>query len=141
MKLLKLHAKRYRSLLNQTIELNDFNLFIGSNAAGKSTILDALRFLSEAVQSRDFRGPVFTRGGFLHLAWKGEEAQADRIESPPRRQRQEVRMGNSISSGAISGFTPKSMSTSCTATLRQSACWRPRSVGAGGGLVSKAESS
>ena len=75
MKLLKLHARHYRSLLDQTIELNDFNLFIGSNAAGKSTILDALRFLSEAVQARDFREPVFTRGGFIHLAWKGAGPQ------------------------------------------------------------------
>ncbi len=75
MKLLTLHAKHYRSLLDQTIDLSDFNLFIGSNAAGKSTILDALRFLSEAVQARDFREPVFTRGGFIHMAWKGTGSQ------------------------------------------------------------------
>ena len=75
MKLLKLDANHYRSLRKQTILLNDFNLFIGGNASGKSTILDALRFLSEAVQTRGFRDPVFTRGGLLHLAWKGEPAQ------------------------------------------------------------------
>ena len=75
MKLLTLQADHYRSLRGQRIDLNDFNLFIGANSSGKSTILDALRFLSEAVQSRDFRGPVFTRGGILHLAWKGEAAQ------------------------------------------------------------------
>ena len=80
MKLLKLHANRYRSLLDQSIELNDFNLFIGSNAAGKSTILDALRFLSEAVQARDFREPVFSRGGFIHLAWKGVGARQIRLK-------------------------------------------------------------
>ena len=78
MKLLTLYADRYRSLRNQTIDLNDFNLFIGANASGKSTILDSLRFLSEAVRTRDFRDPVFARGGLLHLAWKGEAAQ--RIE-------------------------------------------------------------
>ena len=55
--------------------MQDFNLFIGANASGKSTILDTLRFLSEAVRTRDFRQPVFTRGGLLHLAWKGEAAQ------------------------------------------------------------------
>ena len=75
MRLLKLDANHYRSLRKQTILLNDFNLFIGANASGKSTILDALRFLSEAVQTRGFRDPVFTRGGLLHLAWKGEPAQ------------------------------------------------------------------
>ena len=78
MKLLTLRADHYRSLRRQEIHLNDFNLFIGGNASGKSTILDVLRFLSEAVRTRDFREPVFARGGVLHLAWKGEDA--DRIE-------------------------------------------------------------
>ena len=78
MKLLTLWADHYRSLRRQEIHLNDFNLFIGANASGKSTVLDALRFLSEAVRTRDFLEPVFSRGGVLHLSWKGEEAQ--RIE-------------------------------------------------------------
>ena len=78
MKLLKLGARRYRSLRDVDIELNSLNVFIGANASGKSTILDALRFLHEGVQTRDFHGPVFTRGGIVHLAWKGEST--DRIE-------------------------------------------------------------
>ena len=52
------------------------NLFIGANASGKSTILDALRFLSEAVRGRDFKGPMFSRGGMIHLAWKGAAASS-----------------------------------------------------------------
>ena len=75
MKLLRLEAKHYRSLRSESIDLSDLNLFIGANASGKSTILDALRFLHEGVQARDFRAPVFSRGGIVHLAWKGEEAQ------------------------------------------------------------------
>lgn len=75
MKLSTLHADYFRSLRCQEIHLNDFNLFIGANASGKSTILDALRFLSEAVRTRDVRDPVHTRGGVLHLSWKGEAAQ------------------------------------------------------------------
>ena len=78
MKLLKFGARRYRSLRDVDIELNSLNVFIGANASGKSTILDALRFLHEGVQTRDFHGPVFTRGGIVHLAWKGEST--DRIE-------------------------------------------------------------
>lgn len=78
MKLSSLRADHYRSLRRQEIQLNDFNLFIGANASGKSTILDALRFLSEAVRARDFQEPVFARGGLLNLAWKGEPAR--RIE-------------------------------------------------------------
>ena len=78
MKLSRLVAKNYRSLRDESIDLSDLNLFIGANASGKSTILDALRFLYEGVRTRDFRVPVFQRGGIIHLAWKGEEA--DRVE-------------------------------------------------------------
>ena len=74
MKLSTLTIKNYRSIRDATIELSDLAVFIGANATGKSAILDALRFLSEAVRARDFRGPMFSRGGLLHLAWKGQEA-------------------------------------------------------------------
>jgi predicted ATPase len=75
MKLLKLKAARYRSLRDETIVLNDLNLFIGTNASGKSTILDALRFLHESMQEKDFRPAMYSRGGILNLAWKGEDAK------------------------------------------------------------------
>ena len=74
MKLIKLHAERYRSLRDTTVELGAFTLFIGANASGKSTILDALRFLGEAVRERSFKGPTFSRGGMINLAWKGSHA-------------------------------------------------------------------
>ena len=74
MKLLRLKATNYRCLRDVSIELEDFNLFIGANASGKSTILDALRFLHEGVHARDFDAPMYSRGGILNLAWKGEQA-------------------------------------------------------------------
>ena len=74
MKLLNLTVKNYRSLRDASIEVGDLTLFIGANASGKSAILDVLRFLNEAVQARDFRTPVYSRGGILNLAWKGQEA-------------------------------------------------------------------
>ena len=75
MKLLRLAARNYRSLREVSLEFTDLNLFIGANASGKSTLLDGLRFLQEAVQTRDFRAAVFSRGGIVHLAWKGKEAE------------------------------------------------------------------
>ncbi|MCE2485292.1 MAG: AAA family ATPase [Desulfurellaceae bacterium] len=74
MKLLELEVKRFRSLRDGCIELGGLNLFIGANASGKSTILDVLRFLHEVVQMGTFEGPLFSRGGILNLAWKGEQA-------------------------------------------------------------------
>ena len=78
MKLAAFQARSYRSLREAEIDIGKLNLFIGANASGKSTILDALRFLREAVLARDFKGPIFSRGGMIHLAWKG--AFASQIE-------------------------------------------------------------
>ncbi len=74
MKLRVLRTDRYRSLRDVEIEFGDLNLFIGANASGKSTILDALRFLSEGVRNHDFGPPVKQRGGIAHIAWKGADA-------------------------------------------------------------------
>ena len=79
MKLLNLHAERYRSIREAQVDFGGLDLFIGANASGKSAILDALRFLQEGVQARDFRNPVHSRGGILHLPWKGEEAKEIRL--------------------------------------------------------------
>ncbi|WP_425460964.1 AAA family ATPase, partial [Lacisediminihabitans profunda] len=69
---MRLRTRNYRSLRDVTISVgDDLSIFIGANASGKSTILDALRFLSEAVQRGKFGPPVSARGGWLNLAWKG----------------------------------------------------------------------
>ena len=57
------------------MDIGPLNLLIGANAAGKSNVLDALRFLHEGAAARDFRQPMYARGGIIHLAWKGEEAR------------------------------------------------------------------
>ena len=75
MKLTRFEARNYLSLRDVSIELGGVDLFIGANGSGKSAILDALRFLHESVQARDFETPLSSRGGLLHLAWKGEEAR------------------------------------------------------------------
>lgn len=74
MKLTRLTARRYRSVRNDTIDIGSLNLLIGANAAGKSNVLDALRFLHEGVVAGDFGAPMHARGGIVHLAWKGEQA-------------------------------------------------------------------
>ncbi len=74
--LTELKLRRFRSFREQSVPLQRLNLFIGANASGKSALLDALRFLGEAVRSHSFHDAVATRGGILHLAWKGESAHA-----------------------------------------------------------------
>lgn len=73
MQLVHLSASRYRCLRDVSFGLGDLNVFIGPNASGKSTVLDALRFLQEGVQQRDFQQAVLSRLGILALAWMGDE--------------------------------------------------------------------
>jgi predicted ATPase len=74
MRLTHIRTDCYLSLRSVELDLAGLNLFIGANASGKSNILNAVRFLSEGVISRDFENPLAARGGIIHLAWKGEEA-------------------------------------------------------------------
>ena len=75
MKLSSIVVNNYRSLRDVRVDLKNLNVFIGANATGKSAILDALRFLSEAIRTRSFRVPAYARGGILNMAWKGREAE------------------------------------------------------------------
>ena len=79
MKLLELKASNYRSLREEKVAFGDLNVFIGANASGKSTVLDALRFVHEGLLFRDFRDAVYSRGGIIHLGWKGESTSQVRL--------------------------------------------------------------
>lgn len=75
LRLSSLRIRRYRSILEEEIDLGPLNVLIGPNASGKSNVLDALKFMAEGVSERDFAGPVHGRGGIVHLGWKGEAAR------------------------------------------------------------------
>ena len=72
MKIRRLGVRNYRSIRELSLDFDDLGIFIGENASGKSTILDALRFLQVGVE-RGFASAVAARGGMAHLAWRGEE--------------------------------------------------------------------
>jgi predicted ATPase len=75
MRLDRLKVDNYRSLRDVDLKLHPLNLLIGTNASGKSNILDALRFLAQGVQEKDFARAVGSRGNVVQLAWKGAEAE------------------------------------------------------------------
>jgi predicted ATPase len=81
MRLVRLRARRYKSINEDSITFGSLNLLIGANASGKSNILDVLRFLSEGIRRKEFAASVNDRGGIIHLAWKGEEAKEIDLET------------------------------------------------------------
>lgn len=89
MQLTELRASRFRSLHEFQLDIGRLNLLIGANAAGKSNVLDALRFLADALRGNDFEPEVLSRGGLLHLAWKGDPANAVELRTIVRDEHDE----------------------------------------------------
>jgi predicted ATPase len=81
MKLERLIIDNYRSLREIDLPLYSLNVMIGTNASGKSNILDALRFLNQGVHEKDFARAVRWRGNVVQLAWKGAQASYVQLEA------------------------------------------------------------
>src|SRR6187402_3137140 len=52
------------------LDLEPLNVLIGSNASGKSNLIEALSILAAA--PRDVRDPIRKGGGVLEWLWKGQ---------------------------------------------------------------------
>lgn len=51
----RVHVKNFRSLVDETIELSDYNFFVGKNDSGKSNVLKALNLFFN--NKTDFNTP------------------------------------------------------------------------------------
>ncbi|PSR52675.1 hypothetical protein AHMF7605_03610 [Adhaeribacter arboris] len=51
-------CKNYKSFINYSVSLNEFNILVGPNNAGKSTIIGALKILSEGLKKARYNKPV-----------------------------------------------------------------------------------
>lgn len=68
----QLRVQNYLSLKEVTLDLGLRNVLVGPNMAGKSNIVDALRFLTH-VASSSLIMAINARGGFSEILWKGIE--------------------------------------------------------------------
>ncbi|MGR6008367.1 AAA family ATPase [Bacillus cereus] len=50
MKLHKIEIQNYRSIVDQSFELNDYNLLVGANNTGKSTVVNAILTFYEKIK-------------------------------------------------------------------------------------------
>ena len=68
----KIAIKGFKSIRDQTLELDRLNVFIGGNGVGKSNLIGVFRFLHEVINQR-LEKYVVTRGGadnILHFGRK-----------------------------------------------------------------------
>jgi predicted ATPase len=68
--LLEITAQSFRSLQNATIPLGPLTVLVGPNNAGKSNVLDLIRFLSDSVRF-DLARSLEMRGGYERVAFRG----------------------------------------------------------------------
>jgi len=63
----EIHFRNYKAFRNFKVYLKEFNVLVGPNNAGKSTILGALRLLSEGLRRARSRKSDFVQGGINGL--------------------------------------------------------------------------
>jgi energy-coupling factor transporter ATP-binding protein EcfA2 len=61
-RLTSIHFKNYKAFSSYTVHFGDFDVLVGPNNSGKSTILGALRILSEGLRKARSRNPDFVTG-------------------------------------------------------------------------------
>jgi predicted ATPase len=68
-----IQASNFRCLRNIRQEIGPFQVLVGPNASGKTTFIDAIRFLSIMVRKGiDAAVGEFSKGDFSDLLWNGE---------------------------------------------------------------------
>lgn len=71
----RVEARHYRCLKRIDVQLEPFNILIGPNASGKSTLIDTIGFLQDALES-DVEQAVRQRGVSLReVVWKLQDEQ------------------------------------------------------------------
>lgn len=68
----RLRVKNYKSLKDVDLELGLRNVLVGPNMAGKSNLIDCLRFLTD-ICNTGVATAFLNRGGFPEVFWKGED--------------------------------------------------------------------
>lgn len=71
----RIHIKNFRSLVDETIELSDFNFFVGKNDSGKSNVLKALNLFFN--KCTDFDTPFEFESDYSQFAKKGSKQAAE----------------------------------------------------------------
>lgn len=66
----KIHIKNFRSIVDETIELKDFNCFVGKNDSGKSNVLKALNLFFN--DKTDFNTPFDFGSDYSKFARRGQ---------------------------------------------------------------------
>ncbi len=67
----KLRLKSFKSFVDQSTEFSDLTLLVGANAAGKSNLIDAIRFLQGVALGMSFADVLRGRWDGGRLVWPG----------------------------------------------------------------------
>jgi energy-coupling factor transporter ATP-binding protein EcfA2 len=54
--------RNYKTFRQYSVSINEFNILVGPNNSGKSTIIGSLKILAEALRKARARNPVFVKG-------------------------------------------------------------------------------
>ena len=73
-KISEFRVQNFKSLKDVKIELRGFNLLVGRNATGKTSVIEAFKLLGDVNRAYDFFfNPFFEWGGYQNVVWHGQE--------------------------------------------------------------------
>ncbi len=74
-KISEFRVQNFKSLKDVKIELRGFNLLVGRNATGKTSVIEAFKLLRDVNRVYDFSffNPFFEWGGYQNVVWRGQE--------------------------------------------------------------------
>ena len=74
--------QNFKSIKSATLELGSRNVLIGPNKSGKTNVLDALRFVGQAITLGDVTRPLNERGGMEGVGWRGSHGALSPLARP-----------------------------------------------------------
>jgi len=74
-KITEFRVQNFKSLKDVKIKLRKFNLLVGRNATGKTSVIEAFKLFRELSRRLDFSffNPFYEWGGYQNVVWRGQE--------------------------------------------------------------------
>lgn len=77
--LTRLHIRNFKSIKDLSIDIKDFNILVGPNNSGKTSVLQTLALLKQSIAELTFQGQLVNVGNFKEAVFNHDLRKNIRI--------------------------------------------------------------